>query len=48
MQYMSIFMTHQAAHGLEAAEKLGVHEARVFKTLWVIIDSKELAVGYSV
>ena len=31
--------------GLEAAEKLGVAEARVFKTLVVSLDNKELAVG---
>jgi Cys-tRNA(Pro)/Cys-tRNA(Cys) deacylase len=31
--------------GLEAVEKLGVAEARVFKTLVVSLDNKELAVG---
>jgi len=31
--------------GLEAVEKLGVPEARVFKTLVVMLDSKELIVG---
>ena len=34
-----------ASYGLEAAEKLGVPEARVFKTLVVTLDNKELAVG---
>lgn len=34
-----------AAYGIEAAEKLGVAEARVFKTLVVALDNKELAVG---
>ena len=33
------------SYGLEAAEKLGVPEARVFKTLVVNIDNKALAVG---
>ena len=33
------------SYGLEAAEKLGVAEARVFKTLVVNLDNKELAVG---
>jgi Cys-tRNA(Pro)/Cys-tRNA(Cys) deacylase len=33
------------SYGLEAAEKLGIEEARVFKTLVVRLDSKELAVG---
>ena len=33
------------SYGLEAAEKLGVPESRVFKTLVVSLDSKELAVG---
>lgn len=39
---------HDAAsesYGLEAAEKLGVSETRVFKTLVVSLDSNELAVG---
>lgn len=31
--------------GLEAVEKLGIPEARVFKTLVVMLDSKELIVG---
>jgi Cys-tRNA(Pro)/Cys-tRNA(Cys) deacylase len=31
--------------GTEAAEKLGVSPARVFKTLVVTLDNKELAVG---
>ncbi|NIB44140.1 Cys-tRNA(Pro) deacylase [Pseudomaricurvus alkylphenolicus] len=34
-----------AAYGLEAAEKLGVSESRVFKTLVVKLDNKELVVG---
>ena len=33
------------SYGLEAAEKMGVPEERVFKTLVVILDNKELAVG---
>jgi len=33
------------SYGLEAAEKLGVPEGRVFKTLVVSLDNKELAVG---
>jgi Cys-tRNA(Pro)/Cys-tRNA(Cys) deacylase len=33
------------SYGLEAAEKLSVPEARVFKTLVVSLDSRELAVG---
>ncbi len=33
------------SYGLEAAEKLGVPEERVFKTLVVNLDNKELAVG---
>ena len=33
------------SYGLEAAEKLGVPEARVFKTLVVNIDNKALADG---
>lgn len=33
------------SYGLEAAEKMGVAEARVFKTLVVALDNKELAVG---
>jgi len=33
------------SYGLEAAEKLGVAEAKVFKTLVVSLDNKELAVG---
>ncbi|WP_143732594.1 Cys-tRNA(Pro) deacylase [Microbulbifer sp. GL-2] len=31
--------------GLEAVEKLGVPEARIFKTLVAMLDSKELIVG---
>lgn len=34
-----------ASYGLEAAEKLGVQEDRVFKTLVVSLDGKALAVG---
>jgi len=40
--------SHEASsesYGLEAAEKLGVSEDRVFKTLVVSLDEKELAVG---
>ncbi len=33
------------SYGLEAAEKLGIEETRVFKTLVVCLDGKELAVG---
>jgi len=33
------------SYGLEASEKLGVHKDRVFKTLVVSFDKKELAVG---
>ena len=33
------------SYGLEAAKKMGVAEARVFKTLVVELDNKELAVG---
>ena len=33
------------SYGLEAAKKLGVPEDRVFKTLVVRLDNKELAVG---
>ena len=33
------------SYGLEAAEKMGVPKERVFKTLVVSLDSKELAVG---
>ena len=33
------------SYGTEAAEKMGVPEARVFKTLVVSLDNKELAVG---
>lgn len=33
------------SYGLEAAEKLGVSASRVFKTLVVNLDKKELAVG---
>jgi len=40
--------THDPAaesYGLEASEKLGVNAARVFKTLVVMLDAKEFAVG---
>lgn len=33
------------SYGLEAAEKMGVSEERVFKTLVVALDNKELAIG---
>jgi len=33
------------SYGLEAAEKLGVAKERIFKTLVVLLDNKELAVG---
>lgn len=33
------------SYGLEASTKLGVDQARVFKTLLVNLDNKELAVG---
>ncbi|SDZ87125.1 Cys-tRNA(Pro) deacylase [Microbulbifer marinus] len=33
------------SYGLEAAEKLGIDDARVFKTLVVQLDNKVLAVG---
>lgn len=33
------------SYGIEASEKLGIHESRVFKTLVVNLDGKELAVG---
>jgi Cys-tRNA(Pro)/Cys-tRNA(Cys) deacylase len=33
------------SYGLEAAEKMGVSEERIFKTLVVSLDSKELVVG---
>lgn len=33
------------SYGLEAASKLGIEEARVFKTLVVNLDGKALAVG---
>ena len=40
--------THDSSnisYGAEAAEKMGVPEERVFKTLLVSLDGKELAVG---
>jgi len=37
--------TSRESYGSEAAEKLGVPETRVFKTLVVSLDNKELAVG---
>jgi Cys-tRNA(Pro)/Cys-tRNA(Cys) deacylase len=39
---------HDSSHesyGLEAAEKLGIDDARIFKTLVVSLDNKILAVG---
>lgn len=33
------------SYGLEASEKLGISESRVFKTLVVSLDNKELVVG---
>ncbi len=33
------------AYGTEAAEKMGIPETKVFKTLVVVLDKKELAVG---
>jgi len=46
------YTIHEYAHdpttesyGSEAAEKMGAHEARVFKTLVVNLDNRELVVG---
>lgn len=46
------FKTHEYTHdpaaesyGLEAAEKMGVDAKRVFKTLVVMLDAKDYAVG---
>lgn len=46
------FSIHEYSHdpactsyGLEAAQKLGIPEARVFKTLVVSLDNRQLAVG---
>ena len=46
------YLTHEYSHdetsesyGLEAADKMGVTQERVFKTLIVILDNKELVVG---
>lgn len=46
------FRVHEYAHdpaaesyGLEASEKLGVEAAQVFKTLVIMLDAKEFAVG---
>ena len=46
------FKTHEYTHdasaesyGLEAAEKMGVDASRVFKTLVVMLDAKDYAVG---
>lgn len=36
---------HAQSYGLEAAEKLGIDHAIVFKTLVVMLDAKEYAVG---
>ena len=51
-QHKIVHRVHEYAHdassesyGLEAAEKLGVPGEQVFKTLVVVLDSKELAVG---
>ena len=47
-----IYKVHEYAHdpsidsyGTEAAEKMGVPENRVFKSLVISLDNKELAVG---
>jgi Cys-tRNA(Pro)/Cys-tRNA(Cys) deacylase len=37
--------TSAESYGMEAAEKLGLHPERVFKTLVVKLDGKDLAVG---
>jgi len=34
-----------ACYGLEVSEKLGVAKEKIFKTLVVILDNRELAVG---
>jgi len=34
-----------SSYGEEAAEKLGIEQSKVFKTLVVLLDEKELAVG---
>ncbi len=46
------FKVHEYSHyptaesyGLEAAEKLGIEASRVFKTLVVMLDAKDYAVG---
>jgi len=39
------FKSSSESYGLEASQKLGVHEDRVFKTLVVSLDTKELVVG---
>jgi Cys-tRNA(Pro)/Cys-tRNA(Cys) deacylase len=46
------YQVHEYAHdpsnesyGMEAAEKLGLPENRIFKTLVVTVDNKELVVG---
>lgn len=51
-KYNIVHQIHEYSHdpasesyGLEAAEKLGVPAARVFKTLVVNIDNRELVVG---
>jgi Cys-tRNA(Pro)/Cys-tRNA(Cys) deacylase len=48
----AIFTIHEYRHdpnaesyGLEAAEKLGIDPGRVFKTLVVMLDTKDYAVG---
>ena len=37
--------TSNESYGLEASEKMGVDKTRVFKTIVIILDSKEFAVG---
>lgn len=48
----AVFTIHEYSHdpnaesyGLEAAEKLGIEASRVFKTLVVMLDAKDYAVG---
>lgn len=48
IQYRIHEYSHDPAHesyGLEAAEKMGVSPERVFKTLVVVLDTKELVTG---
>ena len=42
---LSIASCLSKSYGSEAPEKMGVLEAKVFKTLVVVLDNKELAVG---